>query len=116
MKLSKSYQNLLKHPHKTCIDHCFTKGLPRKLTFLSRTTLAILENLQETEKHIKSKLIPALTGKQETSDDERSSPLPVRDGGLTISLPEHLQEINGSREMASCLESDDLAAKLQKLL
>ena len=66
--------------------HCFAKGLQNKLTFLSRTTPAILENLQETEKLIKNKLIPALTGKQEVSEDDRLLfSLPVRDGGLNIS-------------------------------
>ena len=94
--------------------HCFAKGLQNKLTFLSRTTPAILENLQETEKLIKNKLIPALTGKQEVSEDDRLLfSLPVRDGGLNISLPEdRQQEINWSREMSSCLENDD--AELQQ--
>ena len=59
-------------------------------------------------------MIPALTGKQEVSEDDRLLfSLPVRDGGLNISLPEdRLQEINWSREMSSCLENDD--AELQQ--
>ena len=59
-------------------------------------------------------MIPALTGKQEVSGDDRLLfSLPVRDGGLNISLPEdRQQEINWSREMSSCLENDD--AELQQ--
>ena len=49
----------------------------------------MLENLQETEKHIKNKLKSALTGKQEIFDEERFLfSLPIRDGGLNIILPE----------------------------
>ena len=94
--------------------HCFTKGPQNKLTFLSRTTPAILENLQEAEKRFENKLIPALTGKQYVSEDDRPLfSLPVRDGGLNISLSEdRLQEINWSREMSSCLKNDD--AELQQ--
>ena len=74
--------------------HCFNKGLQNNITFLCRTTPAIFENLQETKKLIKNKLIPALTGKQEVSEDDRLLfSLPVRDGGLNISLSEDRQQL-----------------------
>ena len=48
-----------------------------------------LRKFSSNRKHIESKLISALTGTHETPEEERSHFfLPVRDGGLKISLPE----------------------------
>ena len=48
----------------------------------------LIENLEETERKIKENLIPAITGRSDITDEERSLfSLPVRDGGLNIVHP-----------------------------
>ena len=95
--------------------HCFTKGLQNKVTFLSRTTPNFIENLEETERKIKENLIPAITGRSNITDEERSLfSLPVRDGGLNIVHPEdRVEELNWSRQMAACLDNDEDAEAQQ---
>ena len=97
------------------VFHCFTKGLQNKVTFLSRTTPNFIENLEETERKIKENLIPAITGRSDITDEERSLfSLPVRDGGLNIVHPEdRVEELNWSRQMAACLDNDDDAEAQQ---
>ena len=74
-------------------------------SFLSRTTPNFIENLQEMERKIKENLIPAITGKSDITDEERSLfSLPVRNGELNIVHPE---ELNWSRQMAACSDYDD---------
>ena len=95
--------------------HCFTKGLQNKVTFISRTTPNFIENLEETERKIKENLIPAITGRSDITDEERSLfSLPVRDGGLNIVHPEdRVEELNWLRQIAVCLDNDDDAEAQQ---
>ena len=85
------------------------------MTFLSRTTPNFIENLEETERKIKENLIPAITGRSNITDEERSLfSLPVRDGGLNIVHPEdRVEELNWSRQMAACLDNDEDAEAQQ---
>ena len=54
------------------VFHCLTQGLQNKVTFLSRTTPNFIGNLEETKRKIKENLIPAITGKSDITDEERS--------------------------------------------
>ena len=99
------------------VFHCFSKGLQNKVTFLSRTTPNFIGNLEETERKIKENLIPAITGKSNITDEERSLfSLPVRDGELNIVHPEDSVELNFSRQMAACLDNDDDPEAQQSLI
>ena len=100
------------------VFHCYTKGLQNKVTFLSRTTPNFIGNLEETERKIKENLIPAITGKNDITDEERSLfSLPVRDGGLNIVHPQdRVEELNWSRQMAACLDNDDDPETQQSLI
>ena len=59
--------------------------------------------------------IPAITGRSNITDEERSLfSLPVRDGGLNIVHPEdRVEELNWSRQMAACLDNDEDAEAQQ---
>ena len=50
------------------VIHCFTKCLPNKGTFLSRTTPNFIGNLEETGRKIKENLISAITGRSDITD------------------------------------------------
>ena len=75
------------------------------------------------ENHIKvfenpNSEVPAITGKSNITDEERSLfSLPVRDGGLNIVHPEdRVEELNFSRQMAACLDNDDDPEAQQSLI
>ena len=91
----------------------FTKSLPNKVTFISRTTPNFVGNLEETEN-----LISAITGRNDITDKERSLfSLPVRDGGLNTVHPEdRVEDLNWSRKMTACLDNDDDPEAQQSLI
>ena len=72
----------------------FTHGLMSKWSYLSRTTPNINSSLQPLETTIRTKLIPALTGRAPPNDTERELlALPARLGGLALANPVKLAEI-----------------------
>ena len=66
----------------------FTHGLSSKWTYLLRTVPDIADLLQPLEDAIRSKFIPALTGRDCVNDAERDLfALPARLGGLSLNNP-----------------------------
>ena len=115
---NKIVEKLSKHANTSPqnVYHCFTKGVQNKLTFLARTTPGVIENLQETEKIVSEKLLPAITGNSKTTRDERTLfSLPVREGGLNVALPDdRSNELDWSLRMSACLENDHATAEKQQ--
>ena len=71
----------------------FTHGLMSKWSYFSRTTPNINSSLQPLETTIRTKLIPALTGRAPPNDTERELlALPARLGGLALANPVKLAE------------------------
>ena len=91
------------------VYQAYTKGMQTKFSFLTRTTPDMEEYLQEPEKHIKENLIPSLTGKNTvTTTDRILFSLPVRNGGLNISLPEdNINNLRWSKSLGDCLSNAD---------
>ena len=67
------------------------------------------EYLQEPEEQIKENLIPSLTGKNTvTTTDRILFSLPVRNGGLNITLPEgSINNVRWSKSLGDCLSNPD---------
>ena len=98
-----------------CVFHCFTIGLQNKVIILSRTIPNLIENLDETKRKAKEKLIPAMTGKSDITDEERSFSLPIGYGGHNIVHPED-RRTELVEKMAACLNNDDDAEAQQSLI
>ena len=65
----------------------FTKGLCHRWTFLQRTIENVSEFFEPLEIAIRTKLIPALVGRDISDLDRRILALPLRHGGLGIQNP-----------------------------
>ena len=66
----------------------FTHGMTSKWNYMSRTVPNISANLQPLERVIRTKLIPALTGRSTPNDLERDLlALPARLGGIGLTNP-----------------------------
>ena len=66
----------------------FTHGMTGKWSYLSRTMPGIGPHLLPLEEIIRTKLIPALTGRPPSNDTERDLlVLPARLGGIALSIP-----------------------------
>eukprot|EP01002_Notosolenus_urceolatus_P004535 NODE_219_length_2456_cov_28.544661_g170_i0.p1 GENE.NODE_219_length_2456_cov_28.544661_g170_i0~~NODE_219_length_2456_cov_28.544661_g170_i0.p1 ORF type:complete len:706 (+),score=136.49 NODE_219_length_2456_cov_28.544661_g170_i0:106-2118(+) len=85
--------------------HCLlTKGVVAKWRFLMRTTEADATWFQPMEELLRHKVLPALLGASDISDDLRARlELPCRRGGLGIPNPAKMQaeEYNASRLLTS---------------
>ena len=72
----------------------FTHGLMSKWTYLSRTMWGIGQLLQPLENVIRTKLLPALSGRPPPNEVERELfSLPARLGGIAISNPSNTAEL-----------------------
>ena len=66
----------------------YVTGTSRRWQFLSRTTPNVSEPLKLVEEDIRMKLIPAILGGKQVTDDMRSIfSLPAREGGMGIQIP-----------------------------
>ena len=92
---SNTYSKLLKKLSKHAkvapqnVYKAFTNGVQQKLTFITRTTPNSEDLFQKTEKFITDDLIPSLVSNPTYNEKYRKIfSLPVREGGLSILLPE----------------------------
>ena len=96
------------------VYHAFTQGIQNKLSFLSRTTPDMGPFLQETEKTISEKLLPALTGKTTHTEEQRLLfSLPLKNGSLNILSPDdRAGDYTRSVALSECLNGmEPLAAE-----
>ena len=64
---------------------CYTKGVQKKLSFLTRTTPEEFKKMDETEKNVRHQLLPSITGENHiTDEDPNLFALPLRTRGLDI--------------------------------
>ena len=85
----------------------FTHGLMSKWTYLSRTMWGIGQLLQPLENVIRTKLLPALSGRPPPNEVERELlSLPARLGGIAISNPSNTAELefNSSIQVTKALK------------
>ena len=98
--------------------YALTKSLQSKLTFMSRITPDMNLHFDTIEKHIKTELITAITGKPNPDETMRKLlALPLRHGGLNIQHPD--QRLNDytnscliSNAFAACREDESHLSKL----
>ena len=77
-------------PHAAHAHAAFTHGMTSKWTYLTRTMPDIGPSLLPLELIIRTKLIPALTGRPPPNEMERDLlALPARLGGVALTNPTH---------------------------
>ena len=108
-KLTEAAKNLPRN-----IYACYTKGVREKHSFLVRTTLNLMENLELCEKIIKEQLISNLVGKDTFIPQFREiSSSPLKMGGLNIKLtPDHGSYLEWSEKTSLVLESQDFVTAI----
>ena len=64
---------------------CYTKGVPNKLIFRTRTTPEAFKKVDKIEKNERHQLFPCITGKNQLTDEDRILfALPIRMGELDL--------------------------------
>ena len=99
-----SHLSTIAESHPQAAYACFTHGLVSKWNYLTRSTKDISHLLQPLEDIIRTKFIPALTGRPAPNDDLRALlALPCRLGGLGLVNPTSTadQEYSASRKVTS---------------
>ena len=90
-------------------DSCYTKGVEKKLSFLTRTTPEAFKRTDEIEKNLRQQLLFCITGKNQITDEDCNLfALPLRMGGLDLlSNTDFSKNYEWSRDNCDPLENSD---------
>ena len=98
---------------------CYTEGVRKKLSLLSRTTPEAYRKMDEIEKNIRQQLLPSIAGKNDITDEDRSFfALTLRMGGLELlSDTDFSRNYEWSRVICDPLKnSDPVGAETEQIL
>jgi hypothetical protein len=91
----------------------YTKGVCHRWSYLQRTVGGIEDNFQLLEQAIRSKLIPAIVGREVSNNERDMIALPVRYGGLglqnpcIIALREYKASLSITEELRNLIYTQD---------